>query len=105
MNEPLATLHVEREDGVAAVTVRGEIDLSNADELERRIDEVTEGMRSVTVDLRAVSYMDSRGVRLVHQLSRRLATTGTQLKVLAPDSSFAAGVLRLTGLPELEPGE
>jgi hypothetical protein len=47
--------------------------------------------------------MDSRGVRIVHQLSRRLADSGAELKVLAPSSSFAGGVLRLTGLQDIEP--
>jgi anti-anti-sigma factor len=105
MTEPLATMRAEPANGTTRITVDGEIDLSNADELEHQITEATEGMQSVTVDLRNVAYMDSRGVRIVHQLSRRLAAAGVDLKVLAPSSSFAGGVLRLTGLPDLQPDD
>jgi anti-anti-sigma factor len=100
---PLATLRAEPDSGGTLITLSGEVDLSNADELEDQIAAATEGMASVTVDLRDVTYMDSRGVRIVHQLSRRLASSGAVLKVLAPSSSFAGGVLRLTGLRELQP--
>ena len=102
MTDPLVSLHAESFDDSATLTLAGEIDLSNADELEHEIATVTEGKRLVTIDLSNVRYMDSRGVRIVHQLSRRLAASGAELKVVAPSRTFAGGVLRLTGLAELE---
>jgi hypothetical protein len=47
--------------------------------------------------------MDSRGVRLPHELSRRLAADGVELTVVAPADSIAGEILRLTRLPGLEP--
>ena len=103
MNAPLATVDVQRyEDDVAAV-VSGEIDLSNADEVQLRLEEAARGARAVTVDLRAVEYMDSRGVRLLHDLSRSLAADGVELTVIAPADSIAGDILRLTQLPGLAP--
>jgi anti-anti-sigma factor len=105
MTEPLASLRAETVADSATLTLAGEIELSNADDLEREIATVTEGMRLVTIDLSRVTYMDSRGVRIVHQLSRRLTASGAELKVLAPSQTFAGGVLRLTGLSELAPDD
>jgi anti-anti-sigma factor len=105
MTEPLASLHAETVDDRATLTLVGEVDLSNADELEHEIATMTEGMRRVTIDLSKVTYMDSRGVRIVHQLSRRLTASGAELRVLAPSETFAGGVLRLTALAELEPDD
>lgn len=101
MTEPLATVRAERGDLDAKVVVAGEIDLSNADDVQFQIEEAVRGARAVTVDLRAVEYMDSRGVRLLHDLSRRLAADGIELRVVAPADSIAGEILRLTCLPGL----
>lgn len=101
MNAPLATVEVRRVERDVSVVVVGEIDLSNADDVQVRIDEASRGARAVTVDLRAVDYMDSRGVRLLHDLSRRLAADGIELTVVAPADTIAGEILRLTRLPGL----
>jgi anti-anti-sigma factor len=100
--EPLARLDVERSDGAVHVTVTGEIDISNSEEIERELRNATEGAASVVVDLHLVAYIDSGGVRLLHHLARRLAETGASLRVVAPAGTIAASVLRLTQLPGLE---
>jgi anti-anti-sigma factor len=103
VTDPLATVDVERHQGDVSAVVRGEIDLSNADEVQLRLEAASRGARAVTVDLRAVEYMDSRGVRLLHDLSRSLAADGVELTVIAPVDSIAGDILRLTQLPGLAP--
>ena len=67
MSDSLARLQLDwaGPDSVE-VTVRGEIDLSNADDLERELASALTPARTVTIDLREVTYIDSSGVRLLH---------------------------------------
>lgn len=104
MTEPLATVDVERHESDVVLVVTGEIDLSNAQEVQVRMEEAIRGAGAVTVDLRAVEYLDSRGVRLLHELSRRLAADRVELTVVAPADTIAGEILRLTHLPGLAPG-
>ena len=101
MSDPLAQLRFDW-DGAESVrvTVSGEIDLSNADGLERELLTALAPARAVTIDLREVTYMDSQGVRLLHHLSVGLASDAT-LTVVAPAGTFAGGVLRVTRFPGL----
>ena len=50
------------------------------------------------VDLGAVTYIDSQGLRLLVELSRRLSATGTAITIVAPPASFAAEVLEITSM-------
>jgi anti-anti-sigma factor len=101
VTDPLARLRFDW-DGPASVrvTVTGEIDLSNADGLEHELTTALAPARAVTIDLREVTYMDSQGVRLLHHLSAGLGD-GATLAVVAPDGTFAGGVLRVTRFPGL----
>jgi anti-anti-sigma factor len=101
MTDPLAQLRFDWDDPESVrVTVSGEIDLSNADGLERELATTLAPARAVTIDLRDVTYMDSQGVRLLHHLTVGLGP-GATLTVVAPDGTFAGGVLRLTRFPGL----
>jgi ABC-type transporter Mla MlaB component len=88
VSDPLGRVEVQEAAGGALVlTVHGEIDSSNAGDLERRIAATIAAGRSVTLDLGPVRYIDSQGVRLV-------------LRV-APPGGAAADLLGLTGLGDL----
>jgi anti-anti-sigma factor len=100
---PLADLEVTDSKGSVRVVVRGEIDLSNADELEQEIRDAVRGAKTVVLDLRPVAYIDSRGVRLLLQLSRALEAAQCSLTIVAPPESIAGGVLRLARVPGLDP--
>jgi anti-anti-sigma factor len=102
--EPLARLEtITLDDRRRVIQVHGEIDLSNATELEQQIEQAMTGARSVAVDLRNVEFMDSQGVRLVYRLSQRLGSNGIELTFVAPASSIAGQVLKLTAVSELVP--
>ncbi len=98
-----ATLAVERSGERVVARVGGEIDLANAAALGRRIDEALDGARSAAVDVGAVGYLDSQGVRLLHALAQRLTAAGVDLVVVAPAASVAGRVLELTRLGDVAP--
>ena len=98
MNGDTTDLHVEQTGSVVLARLRGDIDLSNAQALERRLLASIGSATSVVVDVSAVDYMDSSGVRLVERLARATATSGAGMLLVVPESSFAADVLGIVGL-------
>jgi anti-sigma B factor antagonist len=102
MTDPLARLDAARDAGGRVVlTVAGEIDNSNAASLEARMADEAGTAGHVVADLGAVTYIDSQGLRLLVELSRRLSATGTAFTVVAPPASFAAEVLEITSMGAL----
>lgn len=84
-----------------AVTVSGELDLATAPQLEA----VFEGLEPtssdrVVVDLEAVTFLDSSGIRALVRAKRRLDGIGAPL-VIDGISPAARQVLELSGVLEL----
>ncbi|MFN0090423.1 MAG: STAS domain-containing protein [Acidimicrobiales bacterium] len=99
---PLARVEIDRApDGRVRVVVAGEIDLSNAAEIEERLNDSVRAGEVVLLDLRAVEYLDSQGVRVINDLALRREREGFELSVIAPADSVAGEVLRLADLGEL----
>lgn len=96
MIEPLAHVEVVSGPNRSVVTVFGEIDLSNAGEIGLAIERAFDAATSVIIDMRSVLFMDSQGVRMLHDLAQRLVGTGISLEIVAPADSVAGQVLRLT---------
>ena len=95
----LASFVVDRRDDVAIGTLTGEVDLSNAMELEGLItDAVPNTVRGVVLDLSGVSYVDSAGVRLLLSLAGRLRWRGQDLVLAAPPDSRCRRVLSMVGV-------
>jgi anti-anti-sigma factor len=99
--DEIATVTIERvEPGIAVVAVRGDVDLSNADDVGRALmgafDDLGDDVG--VVDFRGVSYIDSQGLRVLHQLALRLSARGQHLTVVAPERTIAGDVIRLTGM-------
>jgi stage II sporulation protein AA (anti-sigma F factor antagonist) len=95
-------LHVDVSETVRAwsVVVRGELDMQTAEKLEAMLDEVIEkGARLVTLDLEAVDFLDSSGLRVILGASNKLADQDGQL-LLEGASSAVERVLELTGVIE-----
>ena len=99
MNES-SGLELDREDGDGAevVRARGELDLTNADELSAAIQACTAG--SVVLDLSSVLFVDSAGVRAIDSEHARLARSGRSLLVVAPPASRAAWTFRVAGFSD-----
>ncbi len=97
------------DDGTANVTVLGEIDFSNADEVAQGIrDAVTDWTPVVVrIDLKEATFIDSTGLGALIEGYRAAVDGGSRFVVANPTTSFRR-VLTVTGLCDLfglaEPG-
>jgi anti-anti-sigma regulatory factor len=76
------------------LVVVGEVDMANADRL--RDGETWE--RSVAIDLRAVGYIDSYGVRALLALIDEVEDAGHSCVLIAPPGSAAELTVRVAGV-------
>jgi anti-sigma B factor antagonist len=88
--------------GTVIVDARGEIDLSNAIELTRAVEDAA-AQGAVILDLTSVTFIDSTGVRGLFKLRRQLAETGTSFRVVVPPGAPIRRVLTLLDLPSAVP--
>lgn len=100
MRDRLAKLEITRSGAMTLVTLTGEIDLSNGEWLQSEIQESAVGSNHLIVDLSGIDFMDSQGVRLLHDLAKSLSLTEVLFEVIAPSDGVAAHVLRLTRMDE-----
>jgi anti-anti-sigma factor len=100
MSDELAMVQREVLDGVVVVRLRGEIDLSNVEDLHGRIHREVRGAPLAVVDLSAIEYIDSQGLRLLKRLSDQLDAEGSRLEVVAPPDSIARDVLDMTRMSD-----
>ncbi len=88
----------------AELRVAGEVDLASAAELVQRGQEALEG-GGLVLDLEAVSFMDSSGVRALEALMRTAEETGVPLAIRPQLARNVREVLELTGLLHVLPFE
>jgi anti-anti-sigma factor len=100
----LVELELERQADVAVARLDGEVDISNAKEVEAEIAAaVSNDAWALVVDLSRVRYLDSAGVRLLVGLARRLRTRGQELRIAIPEGAPIKEVLVLSNLEEVAP--
>ncbi|GAA4844415.1 STAS domain-containing protein [Pseudonocardia benzenivorans] len=88
--------------GTVEIVVTGEIDLQNAGAVERRIhDMVDNEARSVTIDLGALEYLDSAGLRVLFTLASRLELLQVAFDVRVPEGSIVRRAVDLSGLGDI----
>ena len=90
----------EIEHGVRTISVRGELDLSTAPELEGPLEQaLDDGHGSVLVDLASCEFIDSTGIALIVRAWQRLDSgeDGRAL-VICSDNEQVRRVLEITGL-------
>lgn len=98
MNGPVRA-EIERRGETCVVRIRGDVDLSNADELRAQIEEaVPNGDPSLSIDLTHTTYLDSAGVQLLFELADRLRQRRSELVLIVPPAAPVRAVLELTGL-------
>ena len=101
---PLAELGFEPLGDVVRAWVEGELDLSNAPSVqEQLLDAVPNTASALVLDLSETEYLDSSGVRLIFELSQRLASRGQKLELVVPDHSLVKQVLVLTEVHQVVP--
>jgi anti-sigma B factor antagonist len=91
------------EDGVRVVSVRGELDLSTAPELEPALEEaIAPGDASVLIDLSECEFIDSTGIAMIVRAWQRLDDAangeGVGRVVICGGNDQVRRVLDITGL-------
>jgi anti-anti-sigma factor len=98
----LATVLSEHFEATTVVTVRGEIDVSNGDDVQAAIlDAVSLETRCLVLDLSDVAYFDSVGVRVTFDVEQRLARQAITFGVVRPADSYIRKVLEICGAEQL----
>lgn len=99
MGPPGFVYDVRADEGVAVIFAHGDIDLANTGEIERGVDEVlrTNRISALILDLTAVEFIDSTGLRMLWEVRQRAQDAGAKL-VLRTPSAAVMRLLRLTGM-------
>jgi anti-sigma B factor antagonist len=100
VNEPDGLAH-ELVGTTTVIRLVGDIDMTNADALQARSEQLCAGALAVVVDLEATTYLDSAGIRLLDAIARSCGVRGIPLAALASSDSIVRRVVELT-LPTLD---
>lgn len=102
----LAHLAFEEQGRVVVARLAGEVDLSNAADLQRSLlDAVPNTAEGMVIDLSVVSYLDSSGIRMLGEIGERLRWREQRFAVVAPPGSRVRGVLTIAGAQGVVPFE
>ena len=94
---PLFDVQIAQTPGGVRLALSGEIDMSTIDELRRRTaDTLAEATDTVVLDLAAVTFLDSSGLRLMLQLNREVKERGGRFVVMPGDGPVSR-LFELTG--------
>jgi anti-sigma B factor antagonist len=94
-------VEVQRQDAVAVVQPRGELDLVTVETLRAALDAIKSTER-VVVDLRGLSFIDSTGLQLLVALHQRAQRERFQLTLMAPVAPVDRAI-QLCGLDKTLP--
>lgn len=83
----------------AVVELAGELDLTNAHEVERRLEQIA-GSGGLVVDLNRVTFVDSAALHMLFRIARRLGTAQRFGIVLEP-TALIARTLTIVGLDDV----
>jgi anti-sigma B factor antagonist len=98
---PLADVNFSADGDIVVASLRGEIDLSNAGEIDEAIARrLTNDVLALVLDLTGVDYVDSAGIHVIYDLHERLRTRGQDLRVVIAPGAVIAEALRLANVPQ-----
>ena len=104
MRDPLAQLNFDEIGGVLIGRIEGEIESVNADQLRAALARrLAERQRRARARPDGAAYLDSAGVELLFDLSRRLRTHRQRLRLVVPVAAPMRRVLDLCDIEEVAP--
>jgi anti-anti-sigma factor len=84
---------------IAVVDLSGELDLTNARELEERLEDLSAGRQGLVLELNKVSFIDSAALHVLFRTARRMRRERFGV-VLEPTAAIAR-TLTIVGLPDV----
>lgn len=94
------TISVVDDAGTRVVSAGGELDAAVVPSLLPQVPSWVAGARGVVLDLSAVDFFDSSGVRLLDQVARACGNAQVAFRVVAPRGSSARRVLEILGMAD-----
>jgi anti-sigma B factor antagonist len=95
------TCDAAAEDGRIRVTVVGELDLATVAQLQHTVDTHRQaGATDIVLDLRALSFIDSTGLRLILDLDRAARSRALRFSLIAGPPEVQR-IFEITGTVEL----
>ena len=99
-----ALTSLTEEGGFIVATLEGEIDISNSVELETELCQgVPNDARGLVLDLAAVTFVDSSGIRTLFDLAARLSDHRQLLHLVVPENSQLRRTLLMLQIPAVMP--
>jgi anti-anti-sigma factor len=96
----LLEIESERTGTTVRLALRGELDISTADQLETEIEALNSGgSERVVLDLRELEFIDSSGIRILVLAAKRFGEAGREFALIRGIEEVDR-VLRLTGIDE-----
>jgi anti-anti-sigma factor len=94
-NGPSVHITTRERNGAVVVLVEGEIDLTNADVLQRTVEEPRSSV--VILDLTNVRYLDSSGIRAIERGFQQIRSEERTLLIVSPPDTPAGWTLHVAG--------
>ena len=103
MNVP-ASVTIDARGSTLWVSLRGEMDMGNADAIQATLrDAIEHGVDRVVIDLSRLAFVDSSGVRVLLALASRLRERRRELVLVVPDQGIVRRVLAVSGVDAVVP--
>jgi anti-sigma B factor antagonist len=100
----IANIRDEREGDVPIVVIEGEIDASNAFEINGRLRDVLSNQgAALVVDLSETTYIDSAGINVLFKLALALGERQQELHLVVATDSPIARMVAIVGLDAAVP--
>jgi anti-anti-sigma factor len=100
-------VRTENVDGVLVARLVGEVDLSNISEITTVLTDGLAGEErapgDLVLDLSETSYIDSAGINLVYDMTRRMRRRGRSVRLVVPESSPVRRVLTIASVNLIAP--
>jgi anti-anti-sigma factor len=93
-------LHDTTVAGFAVAEVLGELDLTNADDLEKRLESIVVEAPGLVVDLNKVTFIDSAALHVLFRIGRELQDAGKGYGVVLDPSAAVAKTVEMVHLEE-----
>ena len=90
---------VSKDRDRATVAVRGELDMSGIDRVNRAFAEAEEGTKLLVLDLSQLDFIDSTGLEVILRAARRAHDNGGRLVVSRP-SRYVRRLLEMTAIDQ-----
>jgi len=96
--------YLDLEDGVRRILLTGRLDVPGANQIEMRMTALTatEPLR-IVLDLEAVEFLSSMGIRQVVSAAKAQRSRGGRLVLNVGRNAEVAGTLKSTGIDQLVP--